>query len=62
MTRDTEQDKVLALLQALLNFPLLVLRSLAGAATKKLRAHKYEAIMGVSILVISVLIMHMKLV
>ena len=58
----TEQDKVLALLQALLNFPLLVLRSLAGAATKKLRANKYEAIMGVSILVISALIMHMELV
>ena len=59
MTRDTQQDKVLALLQALLNFPLLVLRSLAGAATKKLQAHKYEAIMGISILVISVSIMNL---
>ena len=59
MTRDTEQDKVLAVLQALLIIPLMVLGSLVGGATKKLRTHKYEAIMGISILAISVSIMNL---
>ena len=59
MTRDTEQDKVLAVLQALLIIPLMVLGSMMGAATRKLRTHKYEAIMGISILAISVSIMNL---
>ena len=61
MTPGTEQNKALAaVLQALLIIPLMVLGSLVGAAKKKLQAHKYEAIMGISILAISVLIMNLE--
>jgi len=58
-SRESEQDKVLAVLQALLIIPLMVLGSLAGAATKKILSHKYEAMMGISILAISVAIMNL---
>jgi len=58
-SRQSEQDKVLAVLQALLIIPLMVLGSLAWAATKKIISHKYEAMMGISVLGISVAIMNL---
>ena len=50
---------MLAVLQAILIIPMMVLGSLAGAAVNKLRSHKYEAMLGISILAISVSIMNL---
>ena len=49
----------MAVIQAILIIPLMVLGSLAGAAVKKLHFHKYEAMLGISILAISVSLMNL---